>query len=357
MRRWAWVVAGLGAALGCGNTTPEHITLLEAEAAPPAPVEDASEEPEEGPPPIAWTEISANIIDDVVSVWGSATDVYVGGDKGAIYDIASTGATTDDAIMGLVGAGWAVDEQHAYAVAGSGWEALAGLGDAAGTLYRDVGGSDWEPISGGPFTSVWGTSAQDIYAGGPSGVAHATDGTTFVAQTISGTSAGVLALGGSGATDIYATTSDPAATILHSAGDGAWTPVFAQPSGAAWGVWGSEPGDAYVIVSPRGAGDPDAFVLHSSGDGWTSESVGQPGSVLVTIWGSGPEDVYVGGWHVGGDDGRVGDLFHSTGDGTWTRVELPGTLYEVTSVWGRGPRDVFVGVYDVEAGPTLLHGG
>jgi hypothetical protein len=351
--RWAPVAAAL-LGVGCGGASPvvDESPPVEAEAPVADAAPEAADEPEASPPPLAWTPVGASLIEDVVAVWGNATDVYVGSDMGTVTDITSYGASTSTFVSGIVGAGWAADPVHDYAVTASDWEAQAGQ-SSAGALYRYAGDSSWTMVAAGPFYAAWGSSATDVYAGGPAGIAHATDGQTFALEGPAGM--GILGVGGSGPGDIYATTSDPTATILHSSGDGNWTPVFAQPTGAAWAVWSGGPGDAYVIVSPAAAGDPDAFVLHESAGGWTSESVGQPGSVLVTIWGSGPDDVYVGGWHPG-PEGRAGDCFHSTGDGAWSRVELPGNLYEVTSLWGRGARDVYVGAYDVDDGPTLIHG-
>jgi hypothetical protein len=361
--RGASTSAGLAAlgALGCGLSAPvaeSPAALLDATASDAGASDatdgapDVQEEPETSTPPLDWTPVSANIIDDITSVWGSSTDVYVGSHMGYVYDITSYGVSSASFASGIVGAGWASDAAHIYAVTAGAWETQAG--QASPGLLSQYDDANWSTLATGPFYAIWGSSAWDIYAGGPAGIAHAGDGATFAFEGAAGTN--VLGVGGSGANDVYATTSDPTATILHSTGAGDWTPLFGQPTGAAWGVWSSGPGDAYVIVSPAAAGDPDAFVLHSSADGgWTSESVSQPGSKLVTVWGSGPTDVYVGGWHAGGE-GLSGDLFHSTGDGRWTRVALPGNIYQVTSVWGRGSTDVYVGAYDVDNGPTLLHG-
>jgi hypothetical protein len=352
--RWA-SLAAVPLALGCGGNSPAIAEgpPVEPDASVVDAALDAADEPEASPAPLDWSVVTANILADVVAVWGDATDVYVGSDMGTVYDVTSYGSSSSTFVSGIVGAGWATDSLHVYAVTASNWQAQAGQ-TSPGVLYQYGGDTTWDMLAAGPFYGVWGSSTTDIYAGGPAGVAHATDGRTFALEGAAGMN--VLGVGGSGAGDIYATTSDPTATILHSTGDGTWTPVFGQPAGTAWAVWSSGPGDAYVIVSPTAAGDPDAFVLHSSADGgWASESVGQPGSVLVTVWGSGPGDVYVGGWHPG-TDGRAGDCFHSTGDGRWSRVELPGNLYDVTSIWGRSATDVYVGAYDVDDGPTLIHG-
>jgi hypothetical protein len=167
-------------------------------------------------------------------------------------------------------------------------------------------------------------------------------------------SANVFALWGSGPADVYASTA-PGTTILHSAGDGSWQTLYAQDGGAAWAGWSSGPGDAFAVVSPAGDG-ADAFVLHATPSGWTPETVGQPGARLVTIWGSGPQDIYAGGYHKGPDGLLVGDLYHSAGDGQWMPVGLPGHVYQVKAVWGASPGSVYVGVYDIDDGPTVLHG-
>src|SRR5438477_52756 len=69
---------------------------------------------------------------------------------------------------------------------------------------------------------------------------------------------GAVTREGASATDIYAV-GNPG-VILHSAGDGTWTPQTSPiTTGKFAGAWGSGAGDLYVVG--------DAGTLHSTGDG------------------------------------------------------------------------------------------
>jgi hypothetical protein len=352
------LVAALGAT-GCGTVAYVGATVdgsLDADA-PEVTTDDASDASEAGdapgaPRPLTWSQSSADVGNgDVVSIWGSSdSDYYVGCDEHVVYAVHDRATRTTNIPSLVVGAGWSSDPAHVYGAGASGWLAQAGTVSSGG-VYQYVD-STWSLLTDGMFYAVWGSSADDVYAAGASGIVHSRGGGTFVSES----TVSALGVWGSGSGDVYASTADPVDTFLHSAGDGNWVPVHAQATGRAWAIWSSGPGDVYGVVSPVASGDPDAFVVHSTADGgWADESVGQPGSRLVAVWGSGPHDVYVAGWHAG-TAGRIGDLFHSTGDGQWSRVELPGNLYEVTSVWGSGPDSVYVGVFDVDSGPLVLQG-
>jgi hypothetical protein len=93
-----------------------------------------------------------------------------------------------------------------------------------------------------------------------------------------------------------------------------------------------------MAVSPDAASDvgmapPDAEAMPAPpGLSWVLETSNVIGTAIS---GTGPNDV----WVVGG----AGDIWHSTGDGTWTsRVAERG--WRLTGVWGSGPNDVYVSV-------------
>lgn len=58
-------------------------------------------------------------------------------------------------------------------------------------------------------------------------------------------------------------------------------------------------------------------------------------TIVEGIWGSGPNDIYA--------IGRNGNLWHSTGDGTWTPQSTP-TGAHLTGIWGSGPNNIYVSV-------------
>jgi hypothetical protein len=90
-------------------------------------------------------------------------------------------------------------------------------------------------------------------------------------------------------------------------------------------IWGSSSTDVYV-------GTTGPAVYHSTGNGqWTRQMVGTSMLYSQGLWGSGPHDVYVaksGPLPTAATEG----LFHSTGDGNWTTASpttTPLTLYAI----------------------------
>src|SRR5438128_907673 len=92
-------------------------------------------------------------------------------------------------------------------------------------------------------------------------------------------------------------------------------------------IWGSGPNDIYT-------GGSNVSILHSTGDGTrtpqTSVALSSTAAILA-IWGSGPNDVYAI---------DLSDVFHSVGDGNWTKVYTPPS--RINAIWGSGSDDVYV---------------
>ncbi len=92
-------------------------------------------------------------------------------------------------------------------------------------------------------------------------------------------------------------------------------------------IWASGPNDLYVVGF-------DGMILHSTGDGvWTPQNSGTSED-LLTIWGSGPNDIYVGG---------SGLILHSTGNGDW-EIQASFADETIAAMWGSGPNDIYAGV-------------
>jgi hypothetical protein len=113
----------------------------------------------------------------------------------------------------------------------------------------------------------------------------------------------------------------------------------AQPSGYSGillAVWGSGPTDIYVV------GDA---ILHSTGQGvWTKEDLPPMAGTLTSVWGSGPNDVYA--------VGPGATLLHRSNGGAWAQVSISAlTTQGLNGVWGSGPADVYV----VGDSATILH--
>ena len=70
-------------------------------------------------------------------------------------------------------------------------------------------------------------------------------------------------------------------------------------------------------------------VFHRIKSAWKKEQSGATGQ-LTHLWASGPSDVYAAG----------SELVHSTGDGKWTKVEVP-RIGQATQITGRAANDVW----------------
>jgi hypothetical protein len=304
---------------------------------------------------LVWSVVGTNVQGDILAIWGSSEDdIFIGTDTPDVAELRS-GGLLQWLVPGqgaMVGAGWGSAAQGAYAAGGSAWLEQAGT-HAPGGLFQYTGSTVWQEVDTRAFFAVWGSSPDDLYAVGPGGVAHSIAGGPFVTEISAGTD--VVSVWGSSATDVYVATTSDAGAVLHSGGDGGWSPVVAQKAGAAWTLWGSGAGDVYALVSLPSAAAPYARIVHSTADGgWNIESLGSPSTTLVALAGSGKGDVYAGGWQDGSP--RLGVLYHSAGDGQWSAVDLPGQPYQVTAIWCGGANDVYVGLFDAQEGPMVVHG-
>lgn len=204
----------------------------------------------------------------------------------------------------------------------------------------------WTPTGTGGQGNfgVWGSSASDVYTANWIGVWHF-DGAawSFVPEL---EWHGMLDVYGFSASDVWAV--GPSGRIVHYDGR-AWSgarfdgdSVYAEPLGV-WenpprnvylrGVWGSAANDLFV------AGD-SGTVLHWNGAAWSRMSTGTRAE-LHRVWGSSGSDVYV--------SGAGGTLLHYDGS-TWSRVTVP-TTAGLERIWGSSAADVYVG----GANGTLLH--
>ena len=138
---------------------------------------------------------------------------------------------------------------------------------ARGTLAHGVASAPGEPLvwtpvdskSNAPLESLWGSSANDVWAVGDRGeIRRFSGGTSFAVVDGVPTTESLHGVWGSGPKDVWVV--GDAGTILHF--DGAtWTKATAAfPLGKKpdlRGVWGSGPNDVWVVG--------DAFALHFTG--------------------------------------------------------------------------------------------
>jgi hypothetical protein len=198
-----------------------------------------------------------------------------------------------------------------------------------------AGGPAWHVVASGagvPWAFLWGSAADDIWAGGSSGsacqVAHY-DGSTWTNSVI-GTNFRCEALWGSAADDVWAVGGEP--DPITGAGKGA---VY-RFDGSAWSrVY---LGDQY-FMAVSGSGRDDVWIargtlqlLHWDGSSFASKPAPTEFSQSVTtLWVGGPDDAWAmgaGAWHW---------------DGThWTSYSSSLFPTQFTwSTWGSGGKDVW----------------
>jgi len=125
--------------------------------------------------------------------------------------------------------------------------------------------------------------------------------------------------------------------------------IFGQvgiEDGPPWAgaIWGSAPGDIYIL-------GPEGGVLHFDGTSWSASMV-QPD--LTAIWGSGAKDVFAVGRAQGDLYTRSTSIWHFDGSG-WSKMTAS-FVANLFSIWGSGPNDVFaVGTTLSGTGSAVLH--
>jgi hypothetical protein len=215
-----------------------------------------------------WTQQTASAASNITGFWGSSSgDVY-----GASYSalVHSTGGGNWSTVALPAGhpwhlqAGTSFGANDAWAVGTQPTPGCASCSGVAALLHLSGGVWTEVPIPSlfgpGGLNKIWGVSDSDLYIGGYSGggavVYH--QGATFTQQRGLGSIIGqVRSIWGSATDDVYVVT-DPqmgGQPMLHSRGDGTWTPLVLDPMQAPAAIWGSGPRDVYVIttdITPNG---------------------------------------------------------------------------------------------------------
>ncbi|MBX3188015.1 MAG: hypothetical protein KF819_13415 [Labilithrix sp.] len=230
--------------------------------------------------------------------------------------------------------------------------------------------ADFCPVSVGvdpryALTSIWGSSATDVWAVGSGGTVVHYDGATWrLAAT--GIVETLHAVWGSGPTDVWVVSS--ASVLLHSKGAAGGAISFtsvpaASPDaygGRAHAAWGSSATDVivggavfdeldldtgasrsgnYLRLQPAGDGGAPAWKAFEGDDGaWTRATV-------RAIWGSSASDVWMSADNSPEIAWMRGLLLHRTpGDGgapgAWTSVDSQ-SAHVLASIWGSSANDVW----------------
>jgi hypothetical protein len=234
------------------------------------------------------------------------------------------------------------------------------------------------------FSAIWGASPSEVFAGGgyladkvPTGLIMHYDGAKW-STSVAGLADFVVALWGSGATDVFAaanrdSTAGPG--VIYHYGGVSWSPMLGSDVDEGYsGIWGMAPDNVYAATY-------EAQVLRYDGSRWSkfadSSSIGD----ATAIWGSASSSLYVLGddrvyhfngwcwstitlgysfismfglygisttqiWAVGAmtpeEDSGFGPassvVFRVDGE-SWSQYAAPGTA--LVAVWGASPSDVF----------------
>ena len=215
---------------------------------------------------------------------------------------------------------------------------LAACGGGSEGLAGEPAAGDWDVVLSdlpGALTSVWGTSASDIWAVG--GDPEDSGNTVMRFDGRAWTS---LATGFSG--DLWWVFGfEGGPVFMAGAGglilryqDGAFERMTTPGDATVYGIWGTSVDDVWAVGGNVTEG---AFAWRFDGSAWT-EAKGFPpvlvrSASLFKVWGSAPDDV----WLVG----TGGAILHYDGE-RLTQV-VSGTTRDLFTVSGNGERAVAVG--------------
>jgi hypothetical protein len=209
---------------------------------------------------------------------------------------------------------------------------------------------------GGSLSGVWGSSASDVYVVGSvrdenwmtMPVIYHNDGTGWtilVPSLLAGLDGGYLSsIWGSSASDIYAVgsaneTGGPAKPLLYHKDGASWTvSSLSLPEGMTGGylssLWGSDASGFYAAGNVYDVdGHYTPWLHHNGGTGWTEMEVSLPAQFndgfLYTVWGSSTSDLYIAGAGYPGVAGQPFPLLYQQGT-------PPSTFSDVESAyWAR----------------------
>lgn len=303
-----------------------------------------------------WHYQQLETIQSLHGVWGtSATDVYAVGEGGMIARF--DGRTWRPQVSGTfetLRAVWGTSATDVYAV-----------GDRGTIMHSD--GGHWRPVAPAAgldcdFRAIWAASATDVYVVGgrgltiplepelggsiiPAGVIFRYDGGRWSRQQPSGHVATLTTVWGTSANDVYA--GGAGGVVLHFDGS-AWSQL-GQPLHDVWGqlelhaLWGSSPDDLYAAaietIRSLGQGEDDwgstitvSRLFHYDGKAWNSHGRGNETLLpFKPVWIKSPTDVYA----VAGN----ATLVHF--DGTeWSMVAMLPPAH-LNALWVAATGDVF----------------
>lgn len=271
--------------------------------------------------PYVWKQQDMGPAQITNAIWGSsAKDVFGVGASGNI--IRCDWSACRPQVSGTF--------DNLYAVWGTSTNDIYAVGDGGTIVHYD--GSAWRSVAlrialGCDFRAVWGSSPTDVYIAGkegamglsepalgerliPSGTVFHYDGTRWTRQRLGENVGTVTALWGSSANDVYAGTAG--GVILHSDGS-TWrfaaqlpiqSPALMLGQFDLQTLWGTSTRNLFVAgmrIINQGADDTaisviQTVLLHYDGETWTFQPNGERAMAGIgAVWVNSPEDIFVVG--------------------------------------------------------------
>ena len=200
------------------------------------------------------------------------------------------------------------------------------------------------------FYAVWGSGPNNIYVGSfGNTLLHSTGDGTWTPQTIP--NLGIRHIWGSSASDVYLLALGGAGNVYHSTGNGTWSALaIGSASSTIAAAWGTSATNVYFAGGDDGPDYGTPYVVHGPSPPTVEIMPTFPDTSrrdIFQIWGSGPNDIFA-------VRNNMNEILHSTGAGAWTLQTGPqgapaGATFE--AIWGSGPNDIYV----IGATTGLMH--
>jgi len=234
--------------------------------------------------------------------------------------------------------------------------AVGDVGYLHPALIFHYDGTTWSPMDSGTTTSwalrdIWGSSETDVFTVGSSGIILHYDGSQWTPMDsgVQTQNVDLLGIWGSSSRDIY---SVGALNIYLEIHFSVFTipilPVARHYNGKRWshiknwikgfyvltGIWGSSKNDIFTVGYTLVYGNKDIVILHYDGEQWSSM---EHPTIIAGYYG------YGGIWGASGSDvftvGASGAILHYDGE-RWTQMDS-GTTTDLSAIWGSSPTNVF----------------
>jgi hypothetical protein len=222
---------------------------------------------------------------------------------------------------------WSASESDVY---------VGGQDATVSSCLYHYNGLSWARVDevtspGDAVTSLWGSSASDVFLSTAGGNSYRFDGAFWTPIALAGAPHHLYRITGTSPQNVIATTVLGLARYRGHA----WSTVQSFPSQVTFGVAGRSPSELYAVGATASF---SALVMERTSAGWTPIAMppGTPG--LRSAWTAPGEPLWVSGG-LGGGTGRV--LKRPVGLG-WTAVTLPPSTPSLTGVHGLPGGNVFI---------------